>query len=101
VFLGCGREHAVRNILGKDHSVADDGFAGVKVIVFADRPHASLLKAAALIGIGRKNFVQLGSTALEIEDQLRTCGPGTGRGAIVSLSYGEVNTVSVIVVFYP
>ena len=79
--------------MGKEYSVADEGFGGVKVIVFSDRAHASLLKAAALVGIGRKNFVQLGHTALEIEAQLRTCGPGTGRGAIVSWSYGEVNTV--------
>jgi glucokinase len=53
-----------------------------------------LAKGAATIGIGRKNFVQLGDTEEEIEAQLKTCGPGTGRGAIVTLSYGEVNTVS-------
>lgn len=75
--------------------MAENGFGGVEVVVFSDRAHCSLVKAAALIGIGRRGFVQLGETVDEIEKQLKSCGPGTGRAAVVSLSYGEVNTVSI------
>jgi glutamate/tyrosine decarboxylase-like PLP-dependent enzyme len=99
--LACGREHAIRTVLGEDYSVAEDGFGGVTITVFSDRAHCSLVKAAALVGIGRKNFVQLGSTRGEIEKQLQSCGSGTGRGAIVSLSFGEVNTVRPTSPFIP
>lgn len=51
-----GRDFAVRQALGDPtYSVAEDGFGGVEVKVLSDRPHASLLKAASVVGIGRSN----------------------------------------------
>lgn len=51
-----GREFAVRHAMGdNEYSVAEDGFGGVIVKVLADQPHASMLKAASLTGIGRSN----------------------------------------------
>jgi hypothetical protein len=76
------------------------------VKVFTDRPHASLLKASAIVGIGRANVVDLGkksgdSEAIgielgELERHLKETSPGSGKAAIVSLSFGEINTVSEI-----
>ena len=55
-IVATGRDFAVRQALGDPtHSVAEDGFGGVIVKVLSDRPHASLLKAASVVGIGRSN----------------------------------------------
>jgi hypothetical protein len=52
----CARDFAIRHaIQDPEYSTAEHGFAGAKVIVLTDRPHASLLKAASLVGIGRSN----------------------------------------------
>lgn len=52
----CGRDFAVRKALNDpSYSVAEDGFGGVTVKVLSDRPHASLVKAASIVGIGRSN----------------------------------------------
>lgn len=102
--LALGRDHAVRHALGSStHSVSEDGFAGIKVTVYTDRPHASLLKAAAIVGIGRANVVDLGKPVAgtdtigidlgELEGYIGDAGPGSGRAVVVSLSFGEVNTV--------
>jgi hypothetical protein len=57
----CGRDFAVRKALGNPYySVGDDGFPpGVQIRVLTDRHHASIEKAAAVVGIGRKNIVEL------------------------------------------
>jgi hypothetical protein len=83
--------------------VAEDGFAGVTVKVYADRPHASLVKAAATVGIGRANVVDLaqpvgdgesvGIALDELETHLKAAAPRSGTAAVVSLSFGEVSTV--------
>lgn len=65
----------------------------VSITILADRAHASLVKAAALVGLGRRSIIQLGSSMKEIEDQLHEYSNGRDRGVIVSLSFGEVNTV--------
>jgi len=101
--MAIARDHAVRNSLGSStHSVAEDGFGGITVKVFTDRPHASLLKASAIVGIGRANVVDLGKRIdnseiigidlVELERNLKDTAPGSGKAAVVSLSFGEVNT---------
>lgn len=84
--------------------MSEDGFGGVTVKVITDRPHASLMKAAAVVGIGRANVVDLGKQIgqsgvigidlEELERIFQETAPGSGKAAMVSLSFGEVNTVS-------
>ncbi|GJJ15358.1 hypothetical protein Clacol_009634 [Clathrus columnatus] len=113
--LALGRDYAVRTALGSpNHSVSEDGFGGVTVQVFCDRPHASLLKAAALVGIGRSNVIDLGKKLShdggndntfgmdlnELEERLKETTTTTLLGgvngnktaAVVAISFGEVNT---------
>jgi hypothetical protein len=123
--LACAREHAVDHALG-DHSVAEDGFGRAQITVYADRPHASLVKAAAIVGIGKRHVVpippegqnntgyisdshyaagthgkynvgNIQGRPLDMEwlreNLLRYKDGRTGEGAVVSLSFGEVNTV--------
>lgn len=59
-YVAAGRDYAIREALGDpSYSVAEDGFGGVNVRVLSDRPHASLYKAAAIVGIGRSNVRSL------------------------------------------
>ena len=37
------------------YSAAEHGLGGASMTILSDRPHASLLKAASLVGIGRSN----------------------------------------------
>lgn len=87
-------------------SVPEDGFGGVEVDVFVADAHASVRKAAALAGIGRRNVIDLGDRAKEeagylgcfdlekLEAKLRASDE-EGRASIVAVSFGEVNTGSV------
>ncbi|ORY66809.1 pyridoxal phosphate-dependent transferase [Leucosporidium creatinivorum] len=81
-------------------SVPEDGFGGVEVDVLCAVPHASIRKAAAIAGIGRRNVLELADadSAMpcdfrmgELEERLKA-NWGTGRGSIVVTSAGEVNT---------
>ncbi|KAF8585064.1 PLP-dependent transferase [Ramaria rubella] len=101
--LALARDHAVRHALASStHSVSEDGYGGVTVKVYTDRPHASLLKAAAAVGVGRANVVDLGRKIEdgdtmgidlgELEKHLKDAAPGSGTAAVVSLSFGEVST---------
>jgi hypothetical protein len=104
LYLACGRDHAVQTALGnQNHSVAEDGFGGVTVHVLCDRPHASTVKAAALVGIGRSNVFDLGAAdgrgidVAVLEKKLAEYASSFEKErkvAFVVLSYGEVNTVS-------
>lgn len=79
--------------------MAEDGFGGATVRVFSDHPHASLYKAASIVGIGRSSVVNIGKSdrsgldLMALERELKACSPGSSKGAIVALSFGEVNTV--------
>jgi len=89
----------VRHALASpDHSAAEDGFDGATVKVYTDRHHASISKAASVVGIGRKHVLDLGTSKgidLErLEAGLKECSRGSKQGAIVVLGFGEVNTVS-------
>ncbi|KAB5590679.1 hypothetical protein CTheo_5875 [Ceratobasidium theobromae] len=100
--MACGRDYAVRTATGnEEHSVAEDGFAGTTVQVLCDRPHASTIKAAALVGIGRSNVIDMGSpdgrgvNLDQLESKLSkfaTSFEKERKTAFVVLSFGEVNT---------
>ena len=76
---------------------------GVEVDIFVADAHASVRKAAALAGLGRRSVVQVGDAAaeregrlvsmdlVELERRLRE-NEERGRGSIVVTSFGEVNT---------
>ncbi|BGP36025.1 hypothetical protein JCM10296v2_007877 [Rhodotorula toruloides] len=100
--LAIGRDFSIASIkAAQGHpgwSVSEDGMGGVEVDVFVVDAHASVPKAAALVGLGRKSVVEcgregeLGLFDLDVlEEMLRRNGE-VGRGSIVSVSFGEVNT---------
>ncbi|KAK4053289.1 hypothetical protein OIO90_003901 [Microbotryomycetes sp. JL221] len=100
--LTLGRESVVNKIKkfqGQDDwSVAQDGFGSTLVQVLVSGAHASVMKAASLVGIGRKNVrdvTQQGSICdfdlKQLEAILKT-NQQTSTGSIVVVSAGEVNT---------
>ncbi|KAF8516439.1 hypothetical protein BU17DRAFT_67449 [Hysterangium stoloniferum] len=101
--LALARDYAVRKALGSPtYSVAEDGFGGATVKVYSDRPHASLIKASGIVGLGKSNVVDIGRKSgasgvvgidlEELEKYLKEAAPGSGIGAVVSLSFGEIST---------
>lgn len=105
--LALGRNFVISSVKArqgiKDWSVPEDGYGGIEVDVFVIDAHASIRKAASLVGIGRRNVVEVGSRELEeqgywccfdlaeLESRLRA-NLENGRGSIVATSFGEVNT---------
>lgn len=123
--LACAREEViertVRRTKGIDEwSLAQEGFGQdtPSVNVFVTRPHASIQKAAALVGIGRKRVIDVGFKPLfsngdqfdptnsrdisegvkvldfdltSLEQHLSTSYKN-GQGSIVVVGMGEVNT---------
>jgi hypothetical protein len=87
--------------------VADNGLpAGVRIRVITDRHHASIEKAAAVVGIGRKNVVDLSATSTNPStsfcERLDTAlcfydseclKAGIKTGLIVVVGFAEVNMV--------
>lgn len=70
--------------------------------MLCDRPHASTVKAAALVGIGRSNVIDIGASDGKGIDlnvlEARLSGYSASferdrKVAFVVLSFGEVNTV--------
>jgi hypothetical protein len=104
----CGRDYVIRKALNNpSYSVADSGFpVGVQIRVITDRHHVSIEKVAAVVGIGRKNVVDLPVTSnnsgmlfserLDVElDSYSNEDITTGirTGLIVVVGFAEVNTV--------
>ncbi|GAA5865025.1 hypothetical protein JCM3774_003942 [Rhodotorula dairenensis] len=106
--LALGRDRTVarlhRTRLGHgDWSVPEDGLGGVDVDVLVSDAHASVKKAAAMVGIGRRNVIDLGDREKEergylgcfdlerLEAHLKR-NDEIGRASIVAVSFGEVNT---------
>ncbi|KAJ3225913.1 hypothetical protein HDU81_007586 [Chytriomyces hyalinus] len=96
--LATGREAVGLSVMGADFSVADYGFAGFKVIVLHASGHASIAKAAAIVGIGRKNCVDLAdepnSPHFDIArmESLLKKSKDEKTGVIIVISSGEVNS---------
>lgn len=96
VGLATGRQWAGHR-LGVD--LSEDGLAAAGSIpVLSGAPHASVLKALSILGIGRKSLVPIatkaGSEAVEpgaLEAALRALG---GRPALVVGNAGTVNTTA-------
>ncbi|GAA5992571.1 hypothetical protein JCM10908_002667 [Rhodotorula pacifica] len=106
--LALGRDWTVSRLQRTRHgregwSVPEDGLGGVEVDVFVSDAHASIKKAAAVVGIGRRNVIDLGDREKEekgylgcfdlekLEERLKR-NEGEGRASIVAVSFGEVNT---------
>ncbi|PVG01385.1 PLP-dependent transferase [Serendipita vermifera] len=99
--LACGRDFAIQKALGDpSYSTSDHGYpAGLEVKVLTDRHHASIEKAAAIIGIGRNNVVNLSNDlgvdnfATVLKQTLEDYKKLEKRIApIVVISHAEVNT---------
>lgn len=99
--LCAGRKHAIKRIKGAHWSVAEHGFGGADAQVFCAGAHASILKAAALSGIGRANVREVTTPndptqpcafdLTELERCLKQCQLAQ-QGSVVVASIGEVNT---------
>ncbi|CCG85014.1 protein of unknown function [Taphrina deformans PYCC 5710] len=95
--LACGRNFALQQ-LGVD--VGEEGFSGKKVPVFCAGAHASIKKAASIIGIGRSNCIDVSDASDKYGVAFDT--PQLGLllrqnkeleiGSIVVAAIGEVNT---------
>lgn len=97
--LALAREALVQR-LAPGHSIAEDGPWQGQILGYAADGHASIRKAAGLLGIGRKTIVN-GRKAGEppahmdlqrLEEFLKDC-QARQTGCVVFPSYGEVNTV--------
>lgn len=119
--LACAREAVLQRRLGQDFSFADEGYSAAtpSIDVFVATPHASIKKAAAVVGIGRKRVVDVGRKPARggddaaakltteagvaegvvvvefdleaLESHLKTSHTA-GRPAIIVAGMGEVNT---------
>lgn len=107
--LALGREYVIRRALEKkgvaettSFSVGERGMAelmalaGVnKLQVLSTLPHSSVVKAAGVLGIGRRNVISLAKPddPLQIDlDKLETEAKKEGVLNILAISSGEVNT---------
>ncbi|RKO93954.1 glutamate decarboxylase [Blyttiomyces helicus] len=87
--LACGRQYAGRVHFGVD--VAEDGMEGCGAFeVISNLPHASVVKAMGLVGIGRRRLRSCDLSVDSIETALRSVPPDVAP--IVVVSSGEVNT---------
>jgi glutamate/tyrosine decarboxylase-like PLP-dependent enzyme len=104
--LSLGREHVVVRLKARagvpDYSVADQG-CDVPLRIYTAGAHASILKAASILGLGRHNVIELvderrrdslvSFDLVALEAALEDCQQ-KGRGAILVASIGEVNSGS-------
>lgn len=100
--LACARDFVIRKALNDpNYSVSQDGFPpSVQIKVLTDRHHASIEKAAAVVGIGRRAIVDLSqveSKETNFAGRLRevmSAERSVKMAYIVVGSCAEVNTVS-------
>lgn len=81
----------------RGHDVAEQGLAGAPQLrVLGGAPHSSILKAAAILGIGRRHVEVLrclpGRTAVDPDALAERLADGGERPTLVVASAGEVNT---------
>jgi hypothetical protein len=98
----------IKKALGDpSYSTSDHGYPpGLEIKVLTDRHHASIEKAAAIIGIGRNNVVNLSAASGMDGDGFAPVLKRTLEGykksgkrvaSIVVISHAEVNTVGYVV----
>ncbi|KAF9387385.1 hypothetical protein CPB97_002586 [Podila verticillata] len=93
VGMAVGRQWLGKELFGVDYS--EDGYDG-RVVVITNMAHATVWKAASILGIGRKQVIELPSlgssiTGDELEQEI-VRQRNQGKAAMVFLSFGEVNT---------
>lgn len=96
--LLCGRQWIMSKRWGINFS--EDGYILNKIIkVIHVKSHFSIIKAASIIGIGKKNCLEINSSSnllefdLEkLESTLKIYKDNNNIGAIVVIGFGEVNT---------
>ncbi|ORX91134.1 PLP-dependent transferase [Basidiobolus meristosporus CBS 931.73] len=78
---------------------AEDGMCGKVVKVLGVKVHASILKAMSVVGLGRKNYIEVSQEGSilawdleKLEALLKEYKETDTTGAIVVASFGEVNT---------
>jgi len=121
--LALGRQAVISRIKSGnnseiEYSVAEDGFGGIEIDILCAGAHASIRKAASIVGIGRSRVIEIvkslnGNTdesfnkegrdlvafdLIELEKRLKDAKEN-GRGVIVCPAYGEVNTVSIFKIY--
>lgn len=87
----CGRQFAGEQ---QGIDIAADGLQGVEIEVFSASPHASTLKALSLVGLGRKQLIQVpclpDSEAMDVTALAVLLKKSRCRGKIVIASAGTV-----------
>ncbi|KAF9580127.1 hypothetical protein BGW38_003352, partial [Lunasporangiospora selenospora] len=94
VGMAVGRQWLGVQRHGVDYS--QDGYDG-RVVVLTNMAHASVWKAASILGIGRKNVQELVDMGVSEEDDGGLESEiikwtGQGKAVMVFLAFGEVNT---------
>ncbi|KAG0200267.1 hypothetical protein BGX28_006632 [Mortierella sp. GBA30] len=94
VGMAVGRQWLGKNVHGIDYT--QDGYDG-QVVVLTNMAHASVWKAASILGIGRKQVVEVPSMGGDDEqetvlDQEVQKWRAAGKAVMVFLAFGEVNT---------
>jgi glutamate/tyrosine decarboxylase-like PLP-dependent enzyme len=96
--LLCGRQWIMLKKWGINF--AEDGYILNKIIkVIHVKSHFSIIKAASIIGIGKKNCLEINNPSnllefnlKELENLLITYKQNNNIGAIIVIGFGEVNT---------
>jgi len=99
VGMAVGRQWLGAQVRGVDYS--QDGYDG-QVVVVTNMAHATVWKAASILGIGRRQVIEVPTMGMDIgkdgkEDELEVevkKQQAAGKAVMVFLAFGEVNTVS-------
>lgn len=105
--LALGRDFVVSSIqqrkgltgyAGGPWQVSEDGLGGVEVEVLVAGAHASVVKVSSILGLGRRSVIDFSTGPCRVDFDLAVLDARlqanfeAGRGSIVVLAYGEVNT---------
>lgn len=80
---------------------SQEGYDG-QVVVVTNMAHATVWKAASILGIGRKQVIEVPEMGMDMEgnetdfENVVKEQKRAGKSVLVFLSFGEVNTVSVV-----
>ena len=83
---------------------SQEGYDG-QVVVVTNMAHATVWKAASILGIGRKQVIEVPEMGMDVEgnetifENVVKEQKRAGKSVLVFLSFGEVNTVSFVFIF--